>query len=111
VDKTSVLSGVDMLPTLCAAAGVSLPADYQPDGINALSILRGEITTRTRPVFWEWRDCIIVRGRIPLTKTYIESRLKELRDTKDSRSKLLVEKYGPAHHQQIIAWFEQALRI
>lgn len=55
VDKTSVLSGVDMLPTLCAAAGVALPASYQPDGINALPMLLGEKITRTQPIFWEWR--------------------------------------------------------
>jgi arylsulfatase A-like enzyme len=55
VDKTSVLSGVDMLPTLCAAANVPLPADYQPDGVNALPAFLGGPFERERPIFWDWR--------------------------------------------------------
>lgn len=55
VDKTSVISGVDMLPTLCAAAGIPLPAPYQPDGVNVLSAFRGEPFHRAQPLFWDWR--------------------------------------------------------
>jgi arylsulfatase A-like enzyme len=54
-NETTVLSTVDMLPTLCAAAGVALPADYQGDGENMLSAFKGELVKRTRPLFWEWR--------------------------------------------------------
>ena len=38
-----------------AAAGAALPADYRGDGENLLAALQGNPTTRTRPVFWEWR--------------------------------------------------------
>jgi N-acetylgalactosamine-6-sulfatase len=54
-NETTVLSTVDMLPTLCAAAGVELPADYQGDGENLLSAFNGELVKRTRPLFWEWQ--------------------------------------------------------
>ncbi|HEX3871034.1 MAG TPA: sulfatase-like hydrolase/transferase [Pirellulales bacterium] len=55
VDKSSVLSGVDMLPTFLAAANLPLPAAYQPDGMNVLPAFRGESFTRKQPIFWDWR--------------------------------------------------------
>ncbi len=54
-NETTVLTAVDMLPTLCAAAGVALPADYRGDGENLLEAFSGEPVKRTRPVFWEWQ--------------------------------------------------------
>lgn len=54
-NNTTVFTAVDLLPTLCAAAGVSLPADYRGDGENLLAALEGKPIRRTRPVFWEWR--------------------------------------------------------
>ncbi|QDU89708.1 Arylsulfatase [Pirellulimonas nuda] len=54
-NDTTVLTAVDLLPTLCAAAGAELPAGYQGDGENLLAALRGEAPTRSRPVFWQWR--------------------------------------------------------
>jgi N-acetylgalactosamine-6-sulfatase len=55
VNPTTVLAAVDLLPTLCAAVGVKLPAGYQPDGENMLPALRGQAVTRTKPIFWDWR--------------------------------------------------------
>jgi arylsulfatase A-like enzyme len=54
-DKETLLGGVDVLPTLLAAAGRELPADYSPDGINALSALRGQSLQRDKPLFWYWQ--------------------------------------------------------
>jgi arylsulfatase A-like enzyme len=54
-DETTVFTAVDLLPTLCAAAGVTLPDDYRGDGENLLPALLGQPVARTRPVFWEWR--------------------------------------------------------
>jgi N-acetylgalactosamine-6-sulfatase len=48
-----LLSAVDLLPTLCAAAGVTLPADYPGDGENLLPSLLGKPTDRTKPLFWK----------------------------------------------------------
>ena len=53
-NDTTVFTAVDLLPTLCAAAGVKLPADYHGDGENLLAAFEGKAITRTRPIFWEW---------------------------------------------------------
>ena len=53
-NDTTAFTAVDLLPTLCAAAGVTLPADYQGDGENLLATLEGNATKRNRPIFWEW---------------------------------------------------------
>jgi N-acetylgalactosamine-6-sulfatase len=55
VDDTSVVSGVDFLPTLCQLCGVKLPAAYAGDGEDVADILRGKARARTNPLFWEWR--------------------------------------------------------
>ena len=54
-DDTTVITAVDLLPTLCAAAGVTPPTDYRGDGENLLPALLGQTTARTKPIFWEWR--------------------------------------------------------
>ena len=46
---------MELLPTRCAAAGVTLPADYKGDGENLLDAFNGKEITRARPNFWEWR--------------------------------------------------------
>ena len=45
---------VDLLPTLCSAADITLPADYQGDGENLLRAFEGNDIRRTRPIFWQW---------------------------------------------------------
>lgn len=55
VDRETALAGVDVAPTLLAAAGVQPPADYRPDGENMLPAWRGEPQQRTKPVFWWWQ--------------------------------------------------------
>lgn len=54
-NDTTVLTAVDLLPTLCAATGVDLPAGYRGDGENLLAALDGKLVQRTRPVYWQWR--------------------------------------------------------
>ncbi|MEY2879438.1 MAG: Arylsulfatase [Verrucomicrobiota bacterium] len=53
-NETTVLTAVDLLPTLCAAADVALPANYRGDGENLLAAFKGQAVARTRPIFWEW---------------------------------------------------------
>ena len=53
-NDTTVFTAVDLLPTLCAAANVKLPAAYQSDGENLLEAFQGKQIKRTRPIFWEW---------------------------------------------------------
>lgn len=55
VDKTSVVTAVDLLPTFLDAAGVNLPDGYQPDGESVLAAFKGEDFKRSKPIFWEWR--------------------------------------------------------
>ncbi|EMI57466.1 sulfatase-like hydrolase/transferase [Rhodopirellula sallentina] len=55
IDRTSVITAVDLLPTFLHVAGVELPANYTPDGENVFNAFRGTPITRTRPIFWEWR--------------------------------------------------------
>jgi N-acetylgalactosamine-6-sulfatase len=53
-NDTTVFTAVDLLPTLCAAAGVKLPGDYRGDGENLLAAFTGQPVQRTRPIFWSW---------------------------------------------------------
>jgi N-acetylgalactosamine-6-sulfatase len=54
VDKTSIFSAVDLLPTFCEIAGVKLPASYQPDGVSQLATLKGKgKSLREKPLFWK----------------------------------------------------------
>lgn len=48
------VSGVDVLPTLCALAGVEVPSDRQLDGASLLPLFRGEAVVRERPLYWQF---------------------------------------------------------
>jgi N-acetylgalactosamine-6-sulfatase len=54
INPTTAFTAVDLLPTLCAAAGIPLPPDYRGDGENLLAALHGQPVKRTRPIFWDW---------------------------------------------------------
>ena len=56
----------------------------------------------------QWRECIEVRCKIPLTPTYIKERIDELEDGKHPKTKSFKKLYGQDHLQQVIAWFRQA---
>ena len=53
-NNTTVFTTVDLLPTLCAAADITLPTDYQGDGENLLGAFDGKDISRSRPIFWQW---------------------------------------------------------
>jgi len=55
VDNTTVIAGVDWLPTICSLAGVRLPGDLNPDGQDMSSALLGRPRQRAKPLMWEWR--------------------------------------------------------
>lgn len=55
VDDTSVIGGVDWLPTVCSLAGVRLPADLNPDGQDMSDVLLGKSKRRAKPLMWQWR--------------------------------------------------------
>ena len=58
--------------------------------------------------FQQWRECITVRCGIPLSRTYVASRLDELRDASHPKTREFFGKYGQAHLCQVIEWFETA---
>ncbi|MDF3077151.1 MAG: sulfatase-like hydrolase/transferase [Sphingobacteriaceae bacterium] len=53
-DDQSVLTGVDMLPTLTKIAGINLPASYHGDGIDRSSVFLGTPSPRGKDMFWEY---------------------------------------------------------
>lgn len=55
VDNTTILSGADMLPSLCAMAGISVPKSLKPDGEDMSTALRGKPQDRKKPLMWDWR--------------------------------------------------------
>jgi len=55
VDQTSVLAGVDWLPTVCRFVGIPIPAAHKLDGEDVSDILLGKPRPRTTPLLWEWR--------------------------------------------------------
>ena len=59
VDSTSIVAGVDWLPTVCSLAGVKLPRDLNPDGEDMSATLLGKLKERTKPLMWEWRFRIV----------------------------------------------------
>ncbi|PKV10756.1 hypothetical protein [Xanthomonas prunicola] len=57
-----------------------------------------------------WRHCIEVDCAQPLTAPFIVQRLASLRDPGDHHTQQFLRRWGQAHQQQVIGWFEQALR-
>jgi arylsulfatase A-like enzyme len=75
VDRTSVLSALDLFVSLCSMANVALPVHYesdgadmsrtlagapppdalQSDGVDMSRALAGEPRPRDKPIFWEYR--------------------------------------------------------
>ena len=55
IDNTTVISGADFLPTICALAHIGLPGDLDLDGQDMSAALRGQAAQRTKPLMWEWR--------------------------------------------------------
>lgn len=55
VDSTSVVSAVDLLPTLCSIVGRTIHETPPLDGEDVRQILEGSSRSRTKPLFWEYR--------------------------------------------------------
>ena len=48
------ISGVDLLPTLCEVAGVSVPNDRAVDGTSFLPVFEGRALERETPLYWQY---------------------------------------------------------
>jgi arylsulfatase A-like enzyme len=51
-DPTSVMSAIDLSPTICRFAGVSVEDDL--DGLDRGDVLLGNASPRAKPVFWQY---------------------------------------------------------
>ena len=66
VDKTSLFSAVDLLPTFCEVAGVKPPATYSPDGLSQVATLMGNGNSkRQKPLFWKMQSAWPARSHQP----------------------------------------------
>lgn len=55
INDTTVVSGVDWLPTVCKLAEVQLPENAELDGEDMSDVFLGSSRRRTTPLMWEWR--------------------------------------------------------
>lgn len=53
VDNTTILSGIDWLPTLCALTGSKLPEGISMDGEDMSQVFLGKPQERAKPLMWE----------------------------------------------------------
>jgi len=83
VDRESVVTGVDWLPTVCKLAGGTVP-DITPDGEDVSDILQGKSRPRRKPICWEWR------GGVAGNQTYRPPKLA----IREGKWKLLVNPDG-----------------
>ena len=58
----------------------------------------------------DWKHCITVLCRIPLTPDYVEQRLAALRNPDDHGTQKFTATWGEAHLARVTGWFEQAKR-
>ncbi|MBU2950957.1 sulfatase-like hydrolase/transferase [Tamlana agarivorans] len=66
IDNTSLMSAVDLLPTFCELAKVTLPENYESDGISQVATLEGaEYPLRTKPLFWKYNARWPASNRTP----------------------------------------------
>lgn len=59
------VSGVDLFPTLCAAADVEMPTDSSHGGADVSPILRGGSLDRAKPLYWQY-DRAISKPRVAI---------------------------------------------
>jgi len=66
LDRNSIFSAVDLLPTFCELAGIQLPKDYTPDGISQVDTLTGNgDKLRQKPLFWKYESAWPIRKDKP----------------------------------------------
>lgn len=56
----------------------------------------------------QWRHCIIVECRIPLTQDFVAGRLAVWRDSQAEETRRFRGLYGEDYLQAVIGWFERA---
>jgi hypothetical protein len=54
-----------------------------------------------------WYRCITVDCGISLSASYIAERIRVLSDSRHPETRKFVARYGEAHTQRILSWFQQ----
>ncbi len=54
VDDRSITSALDLMPTLVAIAGGTLPREHKIDGLDVSAVWRGTPLAKRAPLFWEY---------------------------------------------------------
>ena len=54
VNTMTIVSAVDLFPTLCTLAGVPPPVGVKFDGQDSSAVFKGSTQPRTQPLFWEY---------------------------------------------------------
>lgn len=54
VEDATIVSAVDLLPSLCAIAGAKLPVGHRADGFDLSAVWRGRKGEGRPPLFWEY---------------------------------------------------------
>ncbi len=60
------VASYDLLPTFCAIAGVTPPADRTLDGASLLPMLDGKPVARTKPLYWQYDRAIGGANRVAM---------------------------------------------
>jgi arylsulfatase A-like enzyme len=110
-NNSTVFTAVDLLPTFCAAAGVTPPVEAAGDGENLVAAFNGESVVRARPIFWlhtgsraepDWWPRLAVReGNWKLVMTYGAARV-ELHELSSDRTED-VQRDESKVHPEVVA--------
>ena len=57
--------------------------------------------------FAEWRNCIEVLCRTPLTESFVGKRITELGSLDNKLDQKFVELYGEEHREQVLQWYQK----
>ncbi len=57
----------------------------------------------------EWRHCIEVKCGIPLTQTFVHTRIEELNDEENKHTNEFIKLYGIGYKNKILEWFTQSI--
>ena len=57
----------------------------------------------------EWYECITVKCKIPMTRSFIQERLSILEDLNQKETKKFSSLYGEQHLNEVVSWYRLAL--
>ena len=109
-NDTTVITAVDLLPTFCAAAGVTPPAEARGDGENLLAAFNGRPVFRTEPIFWRYRseDLAVRVGDWKLVTNFVGTE-SELHNLKSDRAEDVAHDQSKAHPEIVARLTKLAL--